>query len=471
MINLVLCGGSGTRLWPISRSMYPKQFIKMFEGKSLFQQTIERNAHICDKNLIVSNEDLYFIAYEQLPNKKNTEFLLEPVGRNTAPAIALSCFALAKDEVILVSPSDHSITTIKEYTAAVELAKAEAEKGYLVTFGIKPAYPETGYGYIETDAVFDEQKAVDVISFKEKPAAETAQKYIDSGKFYWNSGMFCFTAGTFLEELKKYSPEIYEASEKAYKAKLSADFDGTHLMRVTYDAMMAIPENSIDYAVMEKSTKVKVVLSEFVWNDLGSFDSLYDISQKDENGNAVIKDACSEIINVDSKDNLIIAGERPVSCLDVEGLLIVDTPDALLIAKKGSSQKVKDVVARIKNISPELASVNRTAFRPWGEYTVLVESKDFKVKRIVVKPGQRLSLQKHIHRSEHWVVVSGTAIVQVGDTEKTITQNQSTFIPVGEKHRLTNPGKIDLVLIEVQVGEYVGEDDIIRIEDDFDRTR
>ncbi len=456
MTNIILCGGSGTRLWPISRTLMPKQFVKLFNDESLFQLTVKRNENICDQQFIVSNAEQYFLAVDQLEelNSTHNKFLLEPVGRNTAPAIALACLASNKDEIVLVSSSDHLIKNEKEYAMVLEKAKELAEADNLVTFGITAEYAETGYGYIEANGE-------NVKAFHEKPDAVTAQEYVDAGNFYWNSGIFCFKAGIFLEELQKYSPEIYETSKVAYEnAK-----DDT-ILRISHDDMQAIPEDSIDYAVMEKSSKVKVVAANIDWSDLGSFDALAEEFPKDENGNSINEN----LIAINSKDNFVYSNEKLVSLVNIDDLIVVDTPDALLISKKGDSQKIKDIVKELKGRESNLHHIHLTAHRPWGTYTILEDTPGYKIKRIVVKPGKRLSLQKHFHRSEHWIVVSGTATVTVGDEVKTVRPNESTYIKMGEIHRLENEGKIDVVLIEAQVGEYTGEDDIVRIEDDFKRV-
>jgi mannose-1-phosphate guanylyltransferase len=454
--GIVLAGGSGTRLWPISRTLMPKQFVKLFDNKSLFQLTVERNAKLCDSQLIVSNAEQYFLAIDQLEElqKKNNKYLLEPIGRNTAPAIALACLALDKEEIVLVTPSDHLIKNEKEYKKVVERAKELAKQDNLVTFGIKPTFAETGFGYIEANGE-------DVKAFHEKPDLETAKKYLELGNYYWNSGMFCFKAGVFLEELQKYSKEIYDECIKAYN---NSSYEN-NLIRIKYEDMLKIPDNSIDYAVMEKSSKVKVIPSDIDWSDLGSFDSLYNELEKDENGNSKNPNH----ININSKNNLIYGNERKIATVDIEDLIIVDTPDALLISKKGSSQKVKEIVNQLKEKNSELHNIHLTGHRPWGTYTVLEDSKGYKIKRIEVKPGKRLSLQKHLHRNEHWIVVSGTATVTVGNETKLIRPNESTYIKMGEVHRLSNDGKIPVILIEAQVGEYTGEDDIIRLHDDFKR--
>ena len=458
MTNIILCGGNGTRLWPISRTLMPKQFVKLFDNKSLFQLTVERNSKVCDSQFIVSNAEQYFLAIDQLEelSKTNNKYLLEPVGRNTAPAIALACLALDSQEIVLVTPSDHLIKNEVEYQKVIQRAQELANEDNLVTFGIKPTFAETGFGYIEAVSLDKE----DVKAFHEKPDFDTATKYLEAGNYYWNSGMFMFKAGVFLEELQKYSPEIYETSKIAF-----LNVRDENLIRIKHEDMLNIPEDSIDYAVMEKSTKVKVVPSDIAWSDVGSFDALYDELPKDESGNT----ENSKHISIDSKNNLIYGDERKIATVDMEDTIIVDTGDALLISKKGSSQKVKKVVAKLKEQQSELHNIHLTGHRPWGTYTVLEDTLGYKIKRIEVKPGKRLSLQKHFHRNEHWIVVSGTATVTVGETTKLVRPNESTYIKMGEVHRLANEGKIPVVLIEAQVGEYTGEDDIVRISDDFKR--
>jgi mannose-1-phosphate guanylyltransferase len=440
MINLILCGGSGTRLWPLSRTLMPKQFVKLFEGKSLFQLTIERNAPMCAEQLIVSNSEQYFLALDQLEELKkfNNHYLLEPIGRNTAPAIALACMALKSDDIVLVTPSDHLIKDQKAYENAVKKAIDYAKKDFLVTFGIKPTFAETGFGYIEAHGE-------DVKAFHEKPDVMTATRYLEAGNYYWNSGMFCFKAGVFLAELETYASEIFLTCKHAYEHAKREE-----IIRIGYEDMFKIPEDSIDYAVMEKSQKVKVVPSDMGWSDVGSFDAL------------------SHELDNDASNNFVFS-HKHVSMIDVQDLIVIDTEDALLISQKGSSQKVKEIVGELKKANLELTTTHNTVHRPWGTYSVLEDKPGYKIKKIMVKPGKRLSLQKHFHRNEHWIVVSGTATVTVEDKTYIVRENESTYIKAGEIHRLENQGKIPITLIEAQVGSYTGEDDIVRIEDDFKR--
>ena len=441
MTNIILCGGSGTRLWPLSRTLMPKQFVKLFNDKSIFQLTVERNSEFCDTQYIVSNTEQQFLAQNQLASigKRNSKYLLEPMGKNTAPAIALACFDLAPDEMVLVTPSDHLIKDQVAYAKALEKAIALAAENSLVTFGITPTFAETGFGYIEAEAE-------NVLAFHEKPDIKIAEMYVQAGNYYWNSGIFCFKAGVFLDELKVLSPEIYEASLKAYE---HAEKNG--MVYIAEDDMLAIPEDSIDYAVMEKSNIVKVVPSDIDWSDMGSFDALAQELPNDENNNLILSD-------------------KPVELIDIKDTVIVDTGDVLLVAKKGETQEVKKIVQRLKEEGSQLPVVHLTGYRPWGSYTVLEVGDGYKIKRIVVEQGKRLSLQKHYHRSEHWVVLSGSATVTINENVFTVNPNESTYIKAGDIHRLENKGKLPLVIIETQVGEYTGEDDIIRLEDDYKRT-
>ncbi|MGP1450409.1 MAG: mannose-1-phosphate guanylyltransferase/mannose-6-phosphate isomerase [Wolinella sp.] len=462
MTTVILCGGSGSRLWPISRNLMPKQFIELFDGESLFQKTLLRNKAHSDKFVIVTSIDQQFLAQTQVNNTgiDGVSYLLEGSARNTAPAISLASLMLDPDEVMLVVPSDHLIKDLSRYYIAIEHAKNLALKGHIVTFGIKPSYPESGYGYIEGDISIQYENWLKVKSFKEKPDIVTAKQYVESGVYFWNSGMFCFKACVLLDELSRHANYIKESCEKIYKEANKTD----SVINIRAELMDKIPSESIDYALMEHSKNVYVVPCDMGWSDLGSFESLSDELPKDECGNTK-----NDAIKLDCYDNLIIQSERKLALIDVSNLMVIDTPDALLIAQKGSGQRVKEVVNELKRTNSELHNTHLTVYRPWGLYTTLEEGDKYKIKRIVVDSGARLSLQKHIHRSEHWVIVSGVGMVQIGDKEELLKANESTYIPAGEIHRLSNPGKLPLILIETQVGDYLGEDDIIRIEDDYAR--
>jgi len=459
--NVILCGGNGTRLWPLSRKLMPKQFYKLLDNQtSLFQDTLKRNKSFSSSSLIITNADQYFLANDQateLGFSGDISYLVESEGKNTAAAIALACFETDAETLMFVTPSDHIITNTLAYYTAVKEAVSFANEGFIVTFGIKPQFAETGFGYIEANGN-------DVVSFKEKPNMETAEQYILDSNFYWNSGMFCFKAGVMLSELKKYAPDIYQTCYEASQNKTVVD----KTVRINQEDMMAIPSDSIDYAVIEESSLIKVVPCDIGWNDLGSFDALCNIMDEDEEGNCCSKGV--DIITKKSKNNLVFAENKTVAVVGVEDLIIVDTPDALLVTKKGMSQEVKAVVKQLEESNSTLHEIHTTAYRPWGSYTILENSPNYKIKRIVVHPGKSLSLQKHYHRSEHWIVVSGTATVTVGEDIRLVRPNESTYIKMGEVHRLENHGKIPVVLIETQVGIYLGEDDIVRLEDKYGRV-
>ncbi|MNB79808.1 Mannose-1-phosphate guanylyltransferase RfbM [compost metagenome] len=444
----MLCGGNGSRLWPLSRTLYPKQFNQIIGDQSLFQLTIQRNASICDKKYIVSSDEQYFLALNQLDEIGETanSFILEPLGRNTAPAIALACFEADPEEIVLVTPSDHIIKDTESYYDCVKAAERIAEEGNIATFGIKPLYPETGYGYMETDGA-------KVISFKEKPDFDTARRYLQSGTFFWNSGMFMFKASVFLQELQLYATEIYETTLNAFRQVIRY----RETMKVQFADMLAIPSNSIDYAVMEKSQKVNVVISDFGWSDLGGFDALYEELPKDEYDTTINE----QLISINSHRNLVLSHTRTVATIDIDDLIIVDTSDALLISRRGSSQKVKLVVEQLKQIGSALCDYHETVFRPWGHYTVMGTFLNYKIKKVVIHPGKQINAQRHYHRNEHWIVVSGTALINIAGESKLLCPNESTFIKIGQEHVIHNMGKIDLHLIEVQTGEYIGEDDTI----------
>ncbi|NPA65386.1 MAG: mannose-1-phosphate guanylyltransferase/mannose-6-phosphate isomerase [Epsilonproteobacteria bacterium] len=459
MTNIILCGGSGTRLWPISRTNLPKQFLQMFNGESLFQKTCKNNAQYCQNTLLISNAEQYFIAIDQYSSIKdqlsntNLSSIIEPVGRNTAGAIGLASLYCDPNEILFVTPSDHLIENDINYEMMIKRGTELAKEGFLVTFGIEPTSPHTGYGYIEPNGE-------DVKLFHEKPSYEDAQRYIENG-FLWNSGMFCFQAKTYLEQLKKHASHIYEAVIEAFNNTTKEQH-----MRIKTEDMIQIPEDSIDYAVLEKSSEVKVVKAHIKWNDIGSFDALDTVFEKDENNNTKI----DNLITLESNNNFIFGKYKTIALSHVNDLIVVETPTALLISKKGKSQSIKELVKLVKQKEPSLVQFGRTVYRPWGKYTNLENADKFKVKILRVEPGKRLSLQKHLHRSEHWTVVEGTAFVEIDEKSQLLRPNESTYIPIGAIHRLSNKGKIPLKIIEVQVGEYLEEDDIIRYEDDYRRT-
>lgn len=456
MKNLILCGGIGSRLWPLSRTLMPKQFYPLINGKSLFEDTALRNKQVCDSVLLATNRDQYLLATDQLLSHDLREAggVIEPCGRNTAPAIALVCMGLDREEIVLVTPSDQLISNKEAYIKALNRAEELAKGNNLVTFGIQPTFPETGFGYIEGNGE-------DVISFKEKPVLEVAKKYLESGNYYWNSGMFCFKAGVFLDELKLYSPNVFDTCQKVYE-QCSAE-----LIEPNYDSMMNIPSISIDYAVMEKSKIVKVVPADIGWSDLGSFDSVYDEMYNPAKENAIL--GAVEPLLINSTNNLIMS-DRKVALVDAEDLLVVDTDDAILISKRGSSQRVKEVVSTLQKEGSPLLETPVTVKRPWGNYTVLQDEHNFKVKKIILTPGKKLSLQLHHKRQEHWTIVEGLARVTVDDRIIDLSRNETVYIPAGAKHRLENIGQIPLNIIETQIGTYFGEDDIVRFEDDWNRT-
>jgi len=461
MLSLILCGGSGTRLWPLSRHQMPKQYYPLFDEKSLFQGIVERNQAFTDRFAVAANVDQSFLAFSQLPDsgEGGKAGLIEPIGRNTAPAIALIAFTLDPHEVILVNPSDHLISKPIEYRAAVERAVQLARKGELVTFGIEPAYPETGYGYIE-------HEGEKVLSFREKPDAATAASYLSTGRYLWNAGIFCFTAGAFLAELERHSPEVYTACKKVSDAALAR---GEHaLLKPTKAEMEGIPSISIDYAVLEHSDRVAVVPCDIGWSDLGSFDSLYPALRNEGLKNSVISEF--EPLFIDSEDNLVISrGGKKVVLIDMHDTSVIDTEDALLVLKRGSGQRVKEAVDRLKGEGSPLLVAHTTVVRPWGSYTVLLDTDRVKVKRLVVNPGQSISLQKHLHRQEHWVCVDGKGVVHLDGKNLSFERTVEVQIPAQSIHRLECTGKEPLVVIETQIGTYFGEDDIIRLEDDYNR--
>ena len=464
IIPVVLSGGSGTRLWPLSRASFPKQLIPLIGENTMIQETVRRLDGLETlPPIVVCNERHRFIIAEQLNQIgiKNPAIILEPVAKNTAPAICAACIQAEKtdkDAVVVVLPSDHSIQDREAFRAAVRTAAAEAEKGSLVTFGIKPTFAATGYGYIESDGA----GSVSAIKrFVEKPDLRTAQSYLGSGNFLWNSGMFVFKPSVFLSELRELNKAVLEATEKSLaNARTDLDF-----IRLDEAAFSENPSISIDYAVMEKTKKGRVVPLDAQWNDVGSWDSLWAVSDKDSDGNAIKGTAVTSGV----KDSLIYSKGRIVAAVGVENMVIVDTKDALLVADKSKAEDVKKIVDSLKEEGNLAAEESVTGYRPWGTYETVELGERFRVKRIMVRPGQRLSVQMHYHRAEHWIVVSGTAKVRNGDKEFLLAENQSTFIPLGTVHAIENPGKFPLEFIEVQSGSYLEEDDIVRFEDKYGR--
>ena len=469
LIPLILSGGSGTRLWPVSREAYPKPFIKLPDGRSLLQKTVERLQPLGKivEAITVTNREHFFATRDEYRRAElacRHFFVLEPCARNTAPAVAVGALAAVarhgSEVVLLVLPADHLVPDAEAFARSVQTAMKLTDQGMLVTFGIQPTYPETGFGYIERGDPID-GGGFSVARFTEKPSPEGAQRMIESGRCYWNSGMFCFRAGAFLDELALYAPEVFAGAKRCWEAIIAQD-DHAHLSQEIFEH---IPDISIDYAVMERSARVAMVPAAFAWSDVGSWKAVSELTPPDAEGNR----AQGPAMFVGSRDCYVQSDSRMIAAVGVEGLVIVDTPDALLVVQRDRVQDVKKVAQQLKLARHETYLLHKTVVRPWGTYTVLEEGPGFKIKRIVVKPLASLSLQMHYHRSEHWVVVSGTAKVINGEQELLVRTNESTFIPAGHRHRLENPGKVDLVMIEVQSGHYLGEDDIVRFEDRYGR--
>jgi mannose-1-phosphate guanylyltransferase len=469
LVPVVLSGGAGTRLWPVSREGHPKPFMLLPDGESLLRKTYERTRRLDVRSILtVTNREYFFLSRDEFDKAKlpgtRAQYLLEPEGRNTAAAVAAAALWVkatqGESALMLISAADHLVTDLDAFAAAVGLAEKAAQEGFLVTFGIKPNRLETGFGYIETDGGGE---VASVKQFVEKPDRARAEHFVQRG-FLWNSGMFCFTAGQILRELSEHAHEVLDATLACWEkmgAGSPADF-----AELPAELFSKVPSVSIDVAVMEKSHRVKVVRSDFGWSDIGSWEAVSQLVDPDAAGNR----SSGDTVIIDSRDNFVHAEDRVVATLGVENLMVIDTADALLVAAKDRAQDVKKVVEALKKRDHHTFRFHRTVSRPWGTYTVLEEGPRFKIKRIVVKPGGSLSMQMHHYRSEHWVVVKGAAKVTNNDVESMVYTNQSTYIPAGNRHRLENPGKLELVLIEVQSGEYVGEDDIVRFEDKYGRA-
>ncbi len=464
---VIMAGGTGSRLWPLSRQLNPKQFLALASpNTTMLQATIQRLTGLgAALPLLICNEEHRFLAAEQLRQLEmdDAEILLEPVGRNTAPAIALAALQArlqVEDPLLLVLAADHLIQDVTAFHQAIEQAKMLATDGKLVTFGVVPTSPETGYGYIEQGIELPEGGFA-VSRFVEKPDVATAEHYLEQGNYFWNSGMFLFRASVFLEQLGAFRPDILAACEKAHEG-CERDM---HFIRVDHEAFAACPEDSIDYAVMEKTDRAAMVPLDGGWSDIGSWSALWGVSDKDAAGNAVKGD----VLALDTSDTLIQADHRLVAAVGVDNLVVVETKDAVLVAHRDRVQQVKQVVEQIRNDDRHEHMNHREVYRPWGVYDSIDNGHRYQVKRITVKPGARLSTQMHHHRAEHWVVVSGTASVTIGEKTMLVAENQSVYIPVGEVHSLENPGKIPLELIEVQSGAYLGEDDIVRFDDRYGR--
>jgi mannose-1-phosphate guanylyltransferase len=462
----IMCGGSGTRLWPLSRALFPKQFLPLVTESSMLQDTLLRLPKDCSDPLFICNEEHRFLVAEQLrlSSVDNGTILLEPEGRNTAPAVALAAInALAKDKnaMLLVLAADHVIKDTEAFHQAIETASLAAEDGKLVTFGIVPTHAETGYGYIKKGKP-QQNNTFDVADFVEKPNADVANKYLLSGDYLWNSGMFLFKAARYLEELKKYRPEILASCQQSMN-EIEADFD---FLRPNKMAFLACESESIDYAVMEKTDSAVVIPLDAGWSDVGAYSALWDVCEKNQDNN-VLK---GDVIAHQTTNSYIHSQHKLIATVGVDNVVVIDTPDAVLVANKDKVQAVKSIVEQLKAENRPEALLHREVYRPWGKYDSVDCGERFQVKRITVKPGAKLSVQMHHHRAEHWIIVSGTAKVTIDEKTVLLSENQSTYIPIGAVHALENPGKLPLEMIEVQSGSYLGEDDIVRFEDRYGRA-
>ncbi len=477
LIPVILSGGAGSRLWPVSREADPKPFMKVIGGQSLLQKTFIR-ATLLDQVteiLTITNRDYYFKTKDeyvaiQTPAANHNTFLLEPVGRNTAPAIILAALKIqethGEDTVMLVLPADHLIEDQTAFADAVNTAKKIAQTGKLVTFGMVPSVPETGLGYIEKGAACAGTTAHLVSRFVEKPSLELAQEYIATGNYLWNAGIFCFTAGSMIKQFRLHAPDLFAKAQTCWLETQRKANDNVHVFEIDAATFAHLTDISIDYAIMEKAENIAVVQGDFGWSDIGSWHAISNLAPPDSMGNRIV----GEALLVDVANTYVQSDGRLVAAIGLENLIIIDTPDALLVANRDRTQDVKKIVDQLKLTAHETYKNHKTVTRPWGTYCVLEEGKGFKIKRIVVKPGASLSLQMHQHRSEHWVVVSGVAKVINGDRNLIVNKDESTYIPAGHAHRLENPSTVDLILIEVQSGEYLGEDDIVRFEDKYGRV-
>ncbi|MBT8048968.1 MAG: mannose-1-phosphate guanylyltransferase/mannose-6-phosphate isomerase [Xanthomonadales bacterium] len=473
MVPVILSGGSGTRLWPVSRRAHPKPFMKLVDGESLAEKTFRRALDVAGDSpvLTVTSRDYYFYTrdlYNEIDGEEHGHpFLLEPIGRNTAPAIALAAHYVREsagpDALMLVLPADHLIRDLTRFEAAVNDARELAGRGYLVTFGIFPTHAETGYGYIRRGQAISGSAGHEVAAFVEKPDEQTALAYVESGEYGWNSGMFCFAAGAYLDALHQHAPAIAQCVAECWGSMES----GEQPMEIPLELFSTCPSMSIDYAVMEKATNCAVVGGDFGWSDIGSWKAMSELYESDEAGNRIHGKA----VMVESTNCFVRGENRLVAAVGIDNLVIIDTGDAILVADQARVQDVKEVVNQLSDLKHEAAEFHKTVFRPWGSYSILEDAEDCKVKRLVIKPGHVLSLQMHHKRAEHWTVIRGTAKVRLGEKEFMLNPNESTYIPLETLHRLENPGSEDLHLIEVQTGEYFGEDDIVRYEDIYGRIK